>query len=272
MYSEIYCENEKNRADSLSLLRKGIDLALAQDMYVLVDWHILEDKDPNQHIDQAVRFFDMISSEYADVPNLIYEICNEPNGETGWTEVSQYSNTVIPVIRKNSPDSVIVVGTPEYDRNLGSPLLCPLQYDNVMYVLHFYTATHDEGLRNELTAAIDAGLPVFISECGLTEATGDGRTDFASAVEWFSCLDDRKISYTVWSLSDKDESSAFFKPGFDPGKTIEDSDLTPSGLWVRELIRGRAPSAIPAPQAVLEKSRISAIRSLSPKPRSPFQR
>ena len=50
-----------------------------------------------------------------------------------------------PGIRKNSPDSVIVVGTPEYDRNLGSPLLCPLEYDNVMYVLHFYTATHDEG-------------------------------------------------------------------------------------------------------------------------------
>ena len=261
MYSEIYCENEKNRADSLSLLRKGIDLALAQDMYVLVDWHILEDKDPNQHIDQAVRFFDMISSEYADVPNLIYEICNEPNGETGWTEVSQYSNTVIPVIRKNSPDSVIVVGTPEYDRNLGSPLLCPLEYDNVMYVLHFYTATHDEGLRSELTAAIDAGMPVFISECGITEANGDGRIDFASAVEWFSCLDERKISYAVWSLSDKDESSAFFEPGFDPQKTIEDSDLTSTGLWVRELIRGTDPSAIPAPADVIEKSRLSAISS-----------
>ncbi|MBR3188126.1 MAG: cellulase family glycosylhydrolase [Lachnospiraceae bacterium] len=80
---------------------------------------MLEDADPNQHIDEAIDFFGLISAEYADVPNLIYEICNEPNGTTGWTDVSQYSDKVIPVIRKNSPDSVILVGTPEYDRNLG---------------------------------------------------------------------------------------------------------------------------------------------------------
>ena len=119
MYSEIYCKNKKDKAESLALVRKGINLAVARDMYVLVDWHILEDADPNQHIDEAIDFFGLISAEYADVPNLIYEICNEPNGTTGWTDVSQYSNQVIPVIRKNSPDSVILVGTPEYDRNLG---------------------------------------------------------------------------------------------------------------------------------------------------------
>ena len=261
MYSEIYCKNEKDKAESLALVRKGINLAVARDMYVLVDWHILEDADPNQHIDEAIEFFSLISAEYADVPNLIYEICNEPNGTTGWTDVSQYSNQVIPVIRKNSPDSVILVGTPEYDRNLGSSLLRPLEYDNIMYVLHFYAASHYEGLRAELTSAMDAGLPVFISECGISESDGDGRIDFASAAEWFSCLDQRKISYTVWNLSDKDESSAFFKPGFDPEKKIEDSDLTPTGLWVRELIRGRDPSSIPAPKAVLEKSRMAAFIS-----------
>ena len=85
-----------------------------------------------------------------------------------------------------------------------------------MYVLHFYTATHHEGLRDELKSAVSAGLPVFISECGICEASGDGRIDFASAAEWFSYLNGNKISYAIWSLSDKDESSAFFKPGFDP--------------------------------------------------------
>lgn len=261
MYSRIYCENEKSKAESLALVKKGIDLAIAQDMYVLVDWHILEDYDPNMHIDEAIQFFQMISSEYAGVPNLIFEICNEPNGVTGWTEVERYSKAVIPIIRNNSPDSVIVVGTPEYDRNLGSPLLRPLEFDNVMYVLHFYASSHSEGLRTEMLSAIDAGLPVFISECGISEASGDGKIDFASAAEWFSCLDERKISYTVWSLSDKDEASAFFKPGFDTEKKIEDSDLTTAGLWVRELIRGTDPSLIPAPEGIIEKSKMAAFLS-----------
>jgi len=259
MYSELYCGEE--REESYRLMKAGIDAAIGADMYVLVDWHILNDSDPNEHAEEAIDFFERISSEYASVPNLLYEICNEPNGSTDWGDVLAYSEQVIPVIRKNSPDAVVVVGTPEYDRNLGGPALRPVPFDNVMVVLHFYAATHGEGLRGELRAAVEAGVPVFISECGLCEASGDGRTDFASAAEWFSYLAEHKISYAVWSMSDKDETSAFFKPGFDPSGKIEDSDLTVSGLWVRELIRGADPKAIPYPAASLEKSVWAGIRS-----------
>ena len=259
MYSELYCGEE--REESLALMKKGIDAAIEADVYVLVDWHILNDCDPNQHTEEAAAFFDLISAEYASVPNLIYEICNEPNGETDWGDVLAYSREVIPVIRKNSPEAVVVVGTPEYDRNLGGPALRPLPYDNVMYVLHFYAASHGEGLMGELRAAVESGLPVFISECGICESTGDGRTDFASAAEWFSYLAEHKISYAVWSLSDKDETSAFFRPGTDPSKPIEDADLTGSGLWVRELIRGADPISIPSPADSIEKSAWAKIRS-----------
>ncbi len=179
MYSEIYCGPEKD--ESLRLMRQGIDACIASDLYVLVDWHILDDADPNQNIGAAMEFFDLISSEYADVPNLLFEICNEPNGQTDWSDVYTYSEQVIPVIRRHIPEAVIVVGTPEYDRNLGDAALRPLPFDNVMYVLHFYSATHHEGLLNELKAACDAGLPVFISECGICEASGDGRIDFKYA-------------------------------------------------------------------------------------------
>ena len=105
----------------------------------------------------------------------------------------------------------------------------------------------------EMRAAVEAGVPVFISECGICESSGDGRIDFASAAEWFSYLAKQKISYAVWSLSDKDETSAFFRPGTDPTKPIKDADLTVSGLWVRELIRGANPDMIPSPAASREK-------------------
>ena len=265
MYSEIYCD--EGTQPSLSLLKKGIDAAIANDMYVIVDWHILNDYNPNMHLSEASEFFDMISREYSDVPNIIYEICNEPNQETSWSDVYSYSGKVIPVIRKNAPASLILVGTATYDRELIQAARNPLPYDNIMYVLHFYTATHHEDLREELTEALSRNLPVFISECGISEASGDGAVDYDSASEWFTLLDENGISYAVWSLSNKDESSAMLKPYYDPAQPMTDEDLTPAGLWIKALIQGQTPSEIP-PQSAVEKKGIlpaKLVQSLSPR-------
>ena len=259
MYASVYESDERDQC--YALMKKGIEAALAADLYVLVDWHLLEDGDPNDTLSSALDFFGQITEEYRDCPNLLFEICNEPNGEANWADVQDYANQVIPLIRGNIPEAVIVVGTPEFDRNLGDALLRPLAYDNIMYVLHFYAGTHDEGLLDELRSAYEAGLPVIISECGLSESDGDGRIDFQSAAEWFQYLYEEKISYAVWSLSNKDESSAFFRPGFDPSGTIRDEDLTVTGLWVRELIRGREPAEIEASRAVVEKNMAGRVRS-----------
>ena len=259
IYTSQYCGGYAE--ESLALLRKGIDAAISADMYVLVDWHILEDGNPNIHAKEAKQFFEQIASEYTDVPNLLFEICNEPNGDTGWSDILTYCDEVIPVIRKQIPESVILVGTPEFDRNLGSATLRPIPYDNVMAVLHFYAATHGEGLLGELEAAITSGLPVFISECGISEDSGDGDLNFAMAAKWFDYLNRNGISYAVWSLSDKNESSAMFRPGFEPESPIRDADLTVSGRWVKALISGEDPNRIPYPAPTLEKGTLSQIWS-----------
>ncbi len=259
MYSEIYCGEEKE--ESLQLLEQGIEAAVEADMYVLADWHILHDYDPNMNLAEAVEFFDYISSKYGHLPHLLYEICNEPNGETHWSDVMEYCDVIIPVIRKNDPDAVITVGTPEFDRNLSAAVLRPLPYDNVMYVLHFYAASHHEGLRKELQAALESGLPVFISECGICASDGNGRIDYESAAEWFTFLRDHDLSYAVWSLSDKDESSAFFRHGYQPSGIPGEDDLSPSGRWVRELIRGADPSSIPVPVTPEGQTLLSGLRS-----------
>ncbi len=258
MYASAYCD-KAHQEESYEMMKRGIEAGVASDMYVLVDWHMLEKGDPNEEADEAEEFFEKITSEYSDCPNLIFEICNEPNGSAGWSDVMTYADRIIPVIRKNIPDAVILVGTPEWDRNLAAAVMRPLDFDNIMYVLHFYAASHKEGLRGELVAAHDRGLPVFISECGLSEASGDGDIDFESAAEWFTYLNDNMISYAVWSMSDKDESSAFFKHGFDPGGPIEDKDLTLTGLWVRELIRGNDPTTIEVSEPVVVKDKKSEI-------------
>ena len=249
IYSDDYCSaNSEDVRAVMQTLHAGIDAAISADMYVLVDWHVLNDGDPNEHVDQAMEFFGQVSSEYAQSPNVIYEICNEPNGETTWTQIREYAQKVIPVIRANDPDAVVVVGTPNYDRELMAAVRNPLnQYGNVMYACHFYAATHGEDLRAELEQAAEDGLPVFVTECGLSEADGTGKVDFDSAVQWFDYLNERGISYAVWSLSGKAEASALIASNSDATEHLDDDDLTPVGTWVRSLLQGEDPAAIAVP-------------------------
>ena len=246
VYSDVYANGQ--REDCLNLVRKGIDAAVSSDMYVIVDWHVLEEHDPNVYKEQAKDFFTTICNEYPDTPNIIFEICNEPNGNTTWTDVKSYADYMIPVIRSFCPDSIILVGTPDYDKNLTSAERLPLDFDNIMYVLHFYATTHKQDLQRELLAAHNNGFPVFISECGITDASGDGYIDYESAANWFTILHDSDISFAVWSLSNKNESSAMIRPGFDPGRQLTENDLTPCGKWVRSLIQGTDPKSIPIPE------------------------
>lgn len=251
-----------DRDEYYSMIKNGIDLAISNDMYVIVDWHMLEKGNPNDEIDSALEFFQRVTFDYSNCPNIIFEICNEPNGAVDWSDVVRYAGRVIPVIRSRMKDAVILVGTPIFDHNLGSPVIRPLDYDNVMYVYHFYAATHGEEAQDEIKAAIREGLPVFVSECGVCEADGDGTIDFASAVSWFELLNEYNISYTVWGLSGKDESSSFFDIDFDPHDMIRDNDLTVTGRWVRELIRGKEPGTISVPSPVVKRSIYQRLRAL----------
>lgn len=262
MYSDVYCRSKKDKENSLALLERGIAAAIAGDMYVIVDWHILEDGNPLTHRDEAAEFFRMISEEYADCPNILYEICNEPNGGTTWEEIQSYAEEIISVIRENDPDSVILVGTPDYDRDLMVAARNQLPFDQVMYTCHFYAATHKDALQAELLSALDAGLPVFISECGLSEESGDGKTDPVSAGKWFSILQENKLSFTVWSISNKAESSALFRTNYEPDEEITDRMLSDTGVWVRELIRGEDPLEIIFPEHTGKRSLVEKVSDL----------
>lgn len=69
-------------------------------MYVIVDWHILSDGNPNSHKKEAKAFFKEMSKELKGYNNVIYEICNEPNNGTSWKEIKSYAKSVISTIRE----------------------------------------------------------------------------------------------------------------------------------------------------------------------------
>lgn len=222
-----------------ALVRKGINLCIALDMYVIVDWHVLADQSPSVRKKDAIRFFDEISREYADCPNIIYEICNEPNGYSQWdNDIKPYAEEVIPVIRKNDPDSVIIVGTPTWSQDIDKAMNNPLPFDNVMYALHFYAATHTDWLRQRVQNCVSKGLPVFVSEFGCCDASGNGANDFDQTKKWLNLLDDLGVSYCNWNLANKNESSSAFKQSASANGNWTENDMNPSGSWIRRWFRG----------------------------------
>lgn len=210
----------------------GVKAATDLNMYVIIDWHVLNDQNPNKYKKQAKAFFKEISKKYADQNNVLYEICNEPNGGTTWSDITKYANEVIPVIRNNDPDAVIIVGTPTWSQDVDIAADKPLSYDNVMYTLHFYSATHKDSYREKLKTAIDKGLPVMVTEFGVSEASGSGNIDTSEAKKWLDLLDKSGISYFAWSLSNKDESASLLKAGTSKKSGWKTSDLSKAGKWV----------------------------------------
>lgn len=227
-----YC-NGGNQLELKKLVQKGVDLATELGMYVIIDWHILHDQTPKKFQDQAISFFSEMSELYKNNVNVIYEICNEPNGNTSWQDIKEYADQVIPVIRKNDSDAIIIVGTPTWSQDVDKAAASPLSYDNVMYALHFYADTHTQWLRDRAENAIQSGLPIFISEFSICDASGNGRNNHIEAALWKSLIDTYNISYIGWNLANKNESSSVFTP--DNSKTDggwTQDDLSESGKWM----------------------------------------
>ena len=232
-----YC-TDGNKDELKKLVDSGVEYATDLGMYVIIDWHILSDNDPRTNQDEAVAFFDEMSRKYADYKNVLYEICNEPNGGTSWSDIREYAETVIPVIRKNAPDSVIIVGTPTWSQDVDQAAAEPLEdQKNIMYTLHFYAATHKENLRDKLKSAREAGLPIFISEFSICDASGNGGIDYDSADAWFQMINDYNLSYAGWNISNKNESSALIKSDCQKTSGWTDDELSETGLWLKNTMK-----------------------------------
>ena len=232
-----YCSGG-NQAELEALIDKGVRLAKQNNLYVIIDWHILSDGNPMIHLNEAKAFFSKMADRYKNEKHVLYEICNEPNG-VDWATVKNYANQIIHIIRARDPNGVILVGTPTWSQDVDVAARDPLQgYSNIMYTLHFYAATHKEGICNKLIAAHAAGLPVFVSEFSISSADGNGSLDPASGDAWIQLLDDYHISRIGWALSNKNEASALFTPGSGIPPTL--SDLSASGQWFEKIYQARA--------------------------------
>jgi len=249
--------------------RAAIDDAIDAGIYVIIDWHI--HNVPTKYIDEANEFYNTISEDYGHYPNVIYEICNEPLPQADWLSIiSPYADTIISTIRKNDPDNLILVGTPTWSQDVDIAAQYPLGFDNIMYTFHYYSGTHDiNQMKNKVENALAAGAPIFISEWGSSDV-GTSYSDFYIADQWMTFMNEHNLSWTNWSLGNKDEASSILDPTAYLGGPWTDSDLTAAGRWLKPYFdtpNGSEPDpvATPTPVPTLEPTP-TPVPSLEPTP------
>lgn len=220
------------------IVSNGVEYAKNAGMYVIIDWHILSDGNPNTNKNSAIEFFKEMATKYKDYNNVIYEICNEPNGDVQWNrDIKPYAEEVIREIRNIDNDAIIIVGTPTWSQDVDVVAQNPITgYDNIMYALHFYAASHKEGFRQKAKTALNSNLPIFVSEFGICDASGNGNLDIQEANAWIDFLNENNISWICWNLSNKNESSALLKNTDKISNWTED-ELSDEGKWLLEALK-----------------------------------
>ena len=234
-------------------IRAAVDGAIQHGIYAVIDWHAHP-----EFRDEAVTFFQEMAQAYGNQPNVIYEIWNEPIGPSDLDEaqgfwdntLKPYHEEVIAAIRDIDPDNIIVVGTPFYDQFISTAVNNPITQDskgravsNIAYTLHFYAAQHKQFVRDQAQAALDAGMALWVTECGRVGTNFnslDNPIDQESWDTWEAWMDANKISWNKWSMSDKAErSSSFTTSAPANGPWDVNNHLTDEGRWNRNKFRDK---------------------------------
>lgn len=216
-----------------------VKAAIELNTYVIIDWHILSDRNPMWNKDQAKVFFSEMAQAYSKYPNVMYELANEPNGGdvTWWNAIKPYALEVIPEIRKYDPYGVIIVGTGTWSQDVQDPAKDPIKMDNIMYTCHFYAGTHGDWLRQRVSSAMASGIAIFVTEWGTMGSSGDGGINYGETDAWMKFLKEKKISWANWSLSNSGQTHSILKNYANTQGGWGENEITESGKLVRKYMK-----------------------------------
>jgi aryl-phospho-beta-D-glucosidase BglC (GH1 family) len=219
-----------NPEKALTQLRQVVHNAIDLGVYVIIDFHAhnaFEEKP------QAVEFFSKIAGEFGKYPNVLYETFNEPEQADWATQIKPYHEAVVPAIRAQDPDGVIILGSRQWSQRVDEAAADPVSGTNLMYTVHFYACDHRESQRALAQTAYDAGLAIFVTEWGATPADGGASSPTVCADEaqlWHDWMNERSVSWAAWKLDGCADSSCLFN-----------SESAPvDGGWTDQWLNGHA--------------------------------
>lgn len=146
-----------------------VQQAIAKGLYIIVDLHFVSNYGAGG-IPQVfvMNFWKYVAPRYANVPNVLFEVYNEPINPDVWTTWKSYIQPVIDTIRAVAPRNIILVGGPQWSTRVNSAAANPMVGANLVYVYHIYPnqgAATTANLNSKFGTAAQT-IPVMVTEFG----------------------------------------------------------------------------------------------------------
>lgn len=215
----------KGEIEYLKLLDEAVEWARELSIYLIIDWHSIGNlqsgkfQNPmyNTDIEETQAFWDLVSGHFAgEAVIAMYELFNEPTvggrfGDLTWTEWKGINEEMISLIRKNDPETVILVAGFNWAYDLTPVKTEPIVGNNIAYVSHPYPEKRPQPWESQWEddwGFVAKKYPVILTEIGfaLPEEKGvhipvHGDETYGQALVDFCAK--RGISWVVWVFDDR---------------------------------------------------------------------
>lgn len=216
-----------------ALVKTVVDAAIANGIYVIIDWH---EENAVNHTEQSRAFFTEMANTYKNVPNVIFELYNEPTSHS-WSSIKGYAEYVLSGIRGTGAQNLAIVGTRTWSQRVDEAADNPITaYGSVAYTLHFYSGTHSQWLRDVGSTAMSKNIAIFVTEYGTSDSSGNGNFSPGETQIWYNWMNQNLISSCAWEVFDKAETCAAFVGGASTTGPWPDSQLTENGKLIKSYI------------------------------------
>jgi endoglucanase len=183
-------------------LNPAIQECIARQIYCIIDWHYIKDYNSSA-VDTATRnFWNYVAPRYKDVPNVIFELYNEPIYPDNWSTWKTWAQPWVNVIRAAAPNNLILVGGPRWSQNVAEAATNPFTGRNIAYVAHIYPQHGGQSTWDAWFGNSSSTVPYFITEWGWQQggATPTSGTTSGYGVPFSNYLDTKGVSWTAWTF------------------------------------------------------------------------
>lgn len=145
-----------------------VQQAISLGLYVIVDLHLVANYgDGGTPQSKVIDFWRYVAPHYANNPEVIFEVYNEPISPDNWTTWKNFIQPVVDTIRAVAPNNLILMGNPQWSTRVNEAVSDPFDDPNMAYVYHIYPN------QPATTSSLDArfgnaanSIPIVITEFG----------------------------------------------------------------------------------------------------------